>query len=1467
MLHWLRLIHPDLPRLVKQRYGTDLRTRTLASLKPEISQALDSLLAELSCTESPRVLRSVPPRSRPNFVRPPTSRSSRPPAKPQSRRSPTKSCPLCLQAGRASNHYLSECSYLPEQDKRYMAKARQVAHIFGYTDDDDLTDDEDCHTTSECPSEGTAPSSTSDPSSTRRIQIRQSPYFDVFYEHHTVRITIDSGATGNMIRASTAKAIGCNITESSQSAHQADGSSPLDVIGETRLTFTRNEKHFTFVGLVVENLDVEVLAGTPFMEHNDIAIRPAKREITLSDGTVYSYGSTPRTRMSHTVRRAYVLRAPPRTTTIFPGQFVEVPLPAELQADETVALEPRIVPNTSADSSRSRRLWPTPCIVSSVAGRIRIPNLSVEPRVLRRNEHFCQVHPVFSQDADCPPVDQQPPSPAVVHQTITCDHSAPIVVDPDEILPQDVKHQFEALHTEFEDVFDPRFKGYNGAVGPFKAVVNMGPVQPPQRKGRLPLYSRDKLVDLQTKFDELEALGVFARPEDVDITVEYLNPSFLVKKPSGGFRLVTAFADVGRYSKPQPSLMPDVDSTLRKIGQWRYIIASDLTNAFYQIPLSRESMKYCGVATPFRGVRVYTRTAMGMPGSETALEELMCRVLGDLLVEGVVVKLADDLYCGGDTPTALLHNWGRVLSALSHSGLHLSASKTKICPKTTNILGWIWSQGTLRASPHRIAALAACPPPSTVKAMRSFIGAFKMLARVIPRCSAFLSPLDSAIAGLQSQDTISWTDELHSAFDEAQRVLSSPRTITLPRPTDQLWLVTDGSVKKHSIGSTLYVTRHHKPLVAGFFSAKLRGRQISWLPCEIEALAIATSIKHFSPYIVQAQHRMCVLTDSKPCVQAFEKLCRGEFSASPRVSTFLSTVSRYQLSLRHLSGSANVPSDFASRNAPLCDDSSCQVCSFVRQIEDSVVHRVSTEDILSGKSRPPFTSRPAWVKIQSECSSLRRTCAHLVQGTRPSRKLTNIRDVKRYLQVATIARDGLLVVRQDRAFLAPREAVIVPRNVLDGLLTALHIQLNHPTAHQLKAVASRYFYALDLESTIKQVTDSCHHCVSLRTLPKVVHPQTTSDPPDVVGVSFAADVLKRSRQLILVLRETVTSFTAPRLIPDEKKETLQTTLLQLCMELRPLDGPTAVIRTDPAPGFSALCPDRLLESYNIRIEVGRPKNMDKNPVAEKAIRELEDELLRHDSLGGSITSLTLSVATARLNSRLRSRGLSAREMLIQRDQFTCEQIPFSDMDLITAQHDQRQKNHPYSAKSKAQSRVVPPEPIIHVGDLVYLRAERSKLHARPRYLVCSIDGAWCNIRKFVGNQLRSSSYRVRLTDCLKVTSTVPLPETRQRPTPDDHEDLDVEPDPGPSDASPGDQPPLATPPVRSPPVPPDVELPRDDLAPAAPSSPDLPAVPPELSNPAHVPPDTSPRTEPSTSSRYPRRERRLPTRLHDYVLD
>lgn len=290
--------------------------------------------------------------------------------------------------------------------------------------------------------------------------------------------------------------------------------------------------------------------------------------------------------------------------------------------------------------------------------------------------------------------------------------------------------------------------------------------------------------------------------------MEYVNPSFLIKKPNGSFRLVTAFADVGRYSKPQPSLIPDIDSTLRQIARWKFIVITYLTKSFYQIPLARESMKYCGVATPFRGVRVYARSAMGMPGSETTLEELTCRVLGHLVQEGIVPKIADDLYCGGNTPEQLIHNWEGVLDALQKSSLNLSASKTIIAPSQATLLGWTWQLGTICANKHRISTLSSCDPPQTVTALRSFIGVYKVLSRVVQGTSQLLAPLDDVVAGNDPRDIIVWNDELLAAFQNAQEALTTNKAITLPRPSDQLWIVTDGILRKYGLGATLYVERN-----------------------------------------------------------------------------------------------------------------------------------------------------------------------------------------------------------------------------------------------------------------------------------------------------------------------------------------------------------------------------------------------------------------------------------------------------------------------------------------------------------------------------------------------------------------------------------------------------------------------------------------------------------------------------------
>ncbi|CAG2216190.1 unnamed protein product [Mytilus edulis] len=232
-----------------------------------------------------------------------------------------------------------------------------------------------------------------------------------------------------------------------------------------------------------------------------------------------------------------------------------------------------------------------------------------------------------------------------------------------------------------------------------------------------------------------------------------------------------------------------------------------------------------------------------------------------------------------------------------------------------------------------------------------------------------------------------------------------------------------------------------------------------------------------------------VLTDSKPYVQAFEKLCRGEFASSPRVSTYLSTASRFQVSKRHVSGLAILPSDYSSRNAPNCNNPACQICNFRHLQEECVVRHITTADILNGTVTLPFTSRTLWFSNQTECSDLRQTVAHLRQG-----KLTNIKDIRRYLNVASLANDGLLVVKRNLLFTPCRELIIVPRQVLDGLITSIHIKLDHPSCHQMKSILQRYFYALDMDKAIESVTSSCHQCVSLLKTPKVREEQNSAEP-------------------------------------------------------------------------------------------------------------------------------------------------------------------------------------------------------------------------------------------------------------------------------------------------------------------------------------------------------------------------------------
>ena len=195
------------PSTRQQRYGTELRNRTLASVRPEISQTLDSLLDQLHTSEEAKVVRSAPMGfGKPTYYHPSPRETPRSPRhKHPFKQRPTKSCPLCHQAGRPDflSHFLSSCKYLPDSDRRFLSRVRQVTDI---EDDLDYTDEHECEDNPPSNPQACCESDHS-PNNTkvsRRMNVIQSPHLHAFFKYHPLRLTIDTGAETNMMKASIA---------------------------------------------------------------------------------------------------------------------------------------------------------------------------------------------------------------------------------------------------------------------------------------------------------------------------------------------------------------------------------------------------------------------------------------------------------------------------------------------------------------------------------------------------------------------------------------------------------------------------------------------------------------------------------------------------------------------------------------------------------------------------------------------------------------------------------------------------------------------------------------------------------------------------------------------------------------------------------------------------------------------------------------------------------------------------------------------------------------------------------------------------------------------------------------------------------------------------------------------------------------------------------------------------------------
>ena len=137
----------------------------------------------------------------------------------------------------------------------------------------------------------------------------------------------------------------------------------------------------------------------------------------------------------------------------------------------------------------------------------------------------------------------------------------------------------------------------------------------------------------------------------------------------------------------------------------------------------------------------------------------------------------------------------------------------------------------------------------------------------------------------------------------------------------------------------------------------------------------------------------------------------------------------------------------------------------------------------------------------------------------------------------------------------------------------------------------------------------------------------------------------------------------------------------------------------------------------IHLVLANDGNKNSNCCVDKAINELESELIKISPDGSKLSTADLAQATMSLNGKIRKRGFTASEIHFSRDSHDNSNLVLDDSQLQENQRDLRFQNHQHLNNSRAPRGKTSAVPDPDTGDIVYLKNDISKHTARDPFIV------------------------------------------------------------------------------------------------------------------------------------------------------
>lgn len=896
----------------------------------------------------------------------------------------------------------------------------------------------------------------------------------------------------------------------------------------------------------------------------------------------------------------------------------------------------------------------------------------------------------------------------------------------------------------------------------------------------------------------------------------YASPVVLVRKADGSIRLCVDYRKLNLKTKRDAFPLPRVDESFDVLRGAQFFSSIDLASGYHQVAMAEKDRHKTAFTTPF-GLYEHLRMPMGVCNGPATFQRLMQTTMNDLIFQILLVYLDDILVFSKTFPEHLVR-LRTVFTRLQDTGLKVKVGKCHFLQSEVIFLGHQISAEGIATDPNKISAVKQWPIPTTLKALRSFLGFCGYYRRFVPGFSKIAGTLHDLVnqclhegpPAKANQKVISgWSPECQASFDTLKEKLTSAPVLGFADFSAPFLLEIDAS--NLGLGAVLLQEQDGKKRVISYASRRLRNaerndKNYSSMKLELLGLKWAVTEK-FRGYLLGS--KFTIITDNNPlCHLNTAKLGALEHR-------WVAQLAAFDFDVQYRPGRCNHAADALSRQPlagePVVDgedieyDDCVTICGMMRHgttldadliragLERCEVRQMRAIETGGLASAEMQGSTPVWpgytkeqlVAFQSQDPVLKEFRVFWDQKRKPAGlELRNLSKCVRSLmkQWARLReKEGLLYRAVEDERHGEYMQLLVPDCLKTQVLDSVHAGMGHQGIERTLQLLKPRCYWVGMYGDVEQWIKSCQRCVLTKMPQPKVHPPMRSflarRPLEVVAVDFTLlEPATDGRENVLVITDVFTKFTQAFATRDQKADTTAKVLLR---EWFMRYGVPERLHSDQGRNFESELIAELCKLYGVKKSRTTPHHPTGNAQCERFNRTLH-ELLRTlppetkkrwpEHLAELVYAYNVTPHS--------TTGYSPFYLLFGVD-------PHLPVDALVGQESRAKPTHDWLAvhqrrlkeaherarafaEKKAAERIELAQdkvycPSIEVGQIVYLRNRplgRNKIqdawHSTP-YRVIEIQGTTHTVEPVEGGPIKRVN-RVDLRPCAQV----PAPVTHKR---------------------------------------------------------------------------------------------------------